>query len=207
MSLQEQLGTQSTLYIKQRRELAELIGFETRNKYSIETEHGEAIGFAAEQQKGILGFLLRQFLGHWRTYEIYCFDSLKQLSLKAVHPFRFLFQRLEVFSSDGVKIGAVQQRFSVFTKKFDVLDDNNQILMTVASPFWKIWTFAFQKQNQTVATIKKKWSGLLTEVFTDQDQFRIEFNDPNLNLAEKTLLLVSGLFIDLQYFERKAGRR
>ena len=62
------------LIVRQRRELAELFGFETRNKYEIASESGGALAFAAEQQKGIAGFLFRQFLGHWRTFEIKFFS-------------------------------------------------------------------------------------------------------------------------------------
>ena len=77
MALGTALLQLSTLIVRQRAELAELLGFETRNKYSIEGEQGQALAFAAEQQKGTLGFLLRQFLGHWRSFEIQFFDPLR----------------------------------------------------------------------------------------------------------------------------------
>src|SRR6478752_4271537 len=105
----------SELMILQKRELAELFGIETRNKYSIEAG-GAPFAFAAEQGKGGLAFLARMFFGHWRTFEIHFFDEARQLVLRAVHPFRFLFQRLEVFAADGRMLGAIQQRFSVFSK-------------------------------------------------------------------------------------------
>ncbi len=93
----------------------ELIGFETRNKYKIFDENLEQIGYAAEQQKGWLGFFLRQFLGHWRTFSLHFFDMNRQTILISHHPFRFFFQRLEVTDSSGNFIGALQQRFSIFT--------------------------------------------------------------------------------------------
>lgn len=42
----------TTIRIKQIKEFAELFGFETRNKYSIQSIDGQPIGFAAEQGKG-----------------------------------------------------------------------------------------------------------------------------------------------------------
>jgi hypothetical protein len=33
----------------------------------------------------------------------------------------------------------------------------------------------------------------------------VEFTDARLNLEERQLILAAALFIDLQYFERKAG--
>src|SRR5215207_1012228 len=97
----------SELMIVQKRELVELIGIETRNKYSIEV-NGAPFAFAAEQGKGGLAFFARMLLGHWRTFEIHFFDNARQLVIKAVHPFRFLFQRLEVWAANGRQIGAIQ---------------------------------------------------------------------------------------------------
>jgi uncharacterized protein YxjI len=189
--------------IRQRKELAELLGFETRNKYAIEAA-GTEVGFAAEQGKGGLAFLSRMFLGHWRTFEIHFFDNARQLVMRAVHPFRFLFQRLEVVAADGRALGAIQQRFAIFSKRFDVEDPSGRVLMTVASPLWRPWTFAFERDGREVARVEKKWSGLLKETFMDADSFRVLFSAPELDVVERSLVLASGIFIDLQYFEQKA---
>lgn len=198
------LHSADELYVRQRRELAELFGYETRNKYEISTRDREPVAYAAEQQKGVLGFLLRQFLGHWRTFEIHFFDLQRQLLFKAVHPFRFFFQRLEVYGPNGERLGALQQRFGWFTKKFDVEDANGNVVLQMRSGLLKMWTFPFFRGGQEVAVIEKKWSGALTEMFTDKDNFRVRFSSPRLSLSERVVVLVATLFVDLQYFERKA---
>jgi hypothetical protein len=53
--------------------------------------------------------------------------------------------------------------------------------------------------------VLKKWSGALTELFTDADSFRIEFEHPGISPDERALLLCAGVFIDMQYFEAKAN--
>lgn len=192
------------LMIVQKRELAELFGIETRNKYAIEA-NGAPAGFAAEQGKGGLAFLARMFFGHWRPFEIHFFDNARNLALRAVHPFRFFFQRLEVFTADGRALGAIQQRWAFFSKRFDVESGNGQVTLTVSSPLWKPWTFAFQRNGQEVARVEKKWGGVLREAFTDADRFRVLFSSPQLAPDERSLILASALFIDLQYFEKKAS--
>ncbi len=194
----------SELMIVQRRELAELFGFETRNKYSLEV-NGAPFAFAAEQGKGGLAFLARMFMGHWRTFEIHFFDNARQLVLRAVHPFRFFFQRLEVFTADGRQLGAIQQRWAFFSKKFDVTDPSGRLLLSVSSPFWRLWTFAFVREGRELARVEKKWGGMLREAFTDADRFRVAFESPELSLEERSLVLAAGIFIDLQYFEKKAS--
>ncbi len=193
----------SELMIVQKRELAELFGIETRNKYSIETG-GAPFGFAAEQGKGGLAFLARMFMGHWRTFEIHFFDNARQLVLRAVPPFRFFFQRLEVSTADGRLLGAVQQRFAIFSKRFDVLDAGERLLLSVSSPLWRPWTFSFERDGRELARVEKKWGGMLQEAFTDADRFRVAFQSPELSFDERALVLAAGIFIDLQYFERKA---
>lgn len=201
----KELSTYSSLRIKQCFELGEIFGFETRNKYSIETDSGSTIGFVAEQQKGILGFLFRQFLGHWRRFNLVFFNANRQPAFSATHPFRWFFQRLELKTEpEGIFLGALQQRFSILHKRFDVEGPHGEILLTMNSPLWRIWTFPFLRSGREVARIEKKWSGILTEIFTDKDQFRVLYLAEDLTTEERALILVAGVFVDLQYFEVKA---
>jgi uncharacterized protein YxjI len=198
------LDGQQQIVLRQRKELAELMGVETRNKFEILGARGEGLGFAAEQGHGLGASLARMFMGHWRTFELHIFDAQRNLHLIALHPFRFFFQRLEIRGPEGQLLGALQQRFSILTKRFDVEDQHGRQILSCASPLWKPWTFPFQKDGREVATVKKRWSGLLKEAFTDTDNFLIEFTDPSLSAGERNLLLAAGLFIDLQYFEKRA---
>ena len=204
MTFEETLSKATILKIRQIRELAELFGFESVNKFSIETEDGRQIAFAAEEGRGVLGWLLRQFLGHWRTFSIVIVDPQGREILRAKHPFRFYFQSLEVRGPSGEMYGAMQQRFSILSKRFDVEDATGSVVMTVNSPLLRLWTFPVLKGAQQVACVKKRWGGLLKEAFLDADTFAIELTDETLTFQERALLVAAGIFIDLQYFERKA---
>ena len=201
--MESYLLSNQALMIRQRKELAELIGFETRNKYELVSDSGTQVGFCAEQSRSIFGFLIRQFLGHWRKFEFQIFDAGRVPFLRAVHPFRFFFQRLEVYRVDGRPLGAIQQRFAFFAKKFDVEDSQGRVIMQVNSGLFSFWTFPFRRGSVEVGKVTKRWSGALKEIFTDTDNFRVEWS-PTLSLDERCLILAAGLFIDLQYFERKA---
>jgi uncharacterized protein YxjI len=196
--------TGSKIYVKQRYEIAEFMGYETRNKYEILDSNQVPIGFAAEQQKGVFGFLLRQFLGHWRTFDVHFFNMQRQRFLTCRHPFRFFFQRFEVYDPQGIFLGALQQRFAIFSKKFDILNRSGTVVLEMSSPLLKMWTFPIRRGNFEVAMIKKKWSGLFTEMVTDKDNFEIDFLTHNLEPSQKQIIVAAAIFIDLQYFERKA---
>jgi uncharacterized protein YxjI len=203
--LLESLKNQNQIVIRQRRELIEMLGFESRNKYEIYDEQGQIIGFCAEQQKGFLGVLLRQFLGHWRAFDLHFFDNQRQEVFIVKHPFRFFFQRLEVYSAQGEFLGALQQRFAILRKKFDVESARGHVIMNMESGLLQFWTFPFLKNNSEVAVVRKKWSGFLKEAFLDADNFQIEFSRSDLTELERSLILAAGIFIDLQYFEAKGN--
>ncbi len=202
--LAPQILQASELYVRQKRELAELFGFESRNKYAISTTDRQEVAFAAEQQKGVLGAIFRQVLGHWRTFDIAFFNSARQPMFRAHHPFRFFFQRLEIFGPGDRLLGALQQRWAFFSKRFDVLDANGNLMFEMNSGFLSFWTFPFTRRGLTEAVIEKKWSGALTELFTDKDNFRVKFTNAGLTADERTLILAAAIFVDLQYFEKKA---
>lgn len=203
-NLIEKLNNEMSFLIRQRHEMAELLGFETRNKYEILDENQQSLGFAAEQQKGFLGFIARQFLGHWRSFEVHFFDVQRIPIWKCRHPFRFFFNRFEIETADGRKIGALQQRFSLFSRRFDVEGARGEVLMQMVSPLFRIWTFKFLRRNQEVARIEKKWSGIFSEGFTDKDNFKLSISDKQLDSELRALLLTSCIFVDLMYFEKKA---
>lgn len=192
------------LIVRQRFELAEMFGFETRNKYEILTAEGIQVAFAAEQSKSILNFLFRQYFGHWRRFDVNFYTPERALFLIASHPFRWFFERIEVRDATGNYLGAIQKRWSIFSKRFDLEDEAGNVFLEVSSPFWRLWSFSFRDQGQEKAAVKKKWSGVLFEAFTDKDSFLIEFKDPNMNEPKRKVILASAIFIDLLYFERKA---
>lgn len=203
MDFHETLRAAKTVMLKQKFEIAELIGFESRNKYVLETEQGAPFGFAAEDQRDLVGFILRQVMGHWRHFSIQIFDQERRLVLRAVHPFRFFFSRLEVYDPQNRLLGSVQSRWSFFRKRFDFEDAQGRTFAQTSSPFWRPWTFVMTSPQGELGRIEKKWGGLLKEAITDGDQFRVSFS-PTLSLEHRQLLIAAGLFVDLKYFENKS---
>ena len=197
------LADQHRMYVQQVFEMAELFGLETRNKYRIRDENGRDLLYAAEQQKGVLGFLFRQLFGHWRSFEVHFFDAARQPVMRGIHPFRFFFQCLELRSRDDRLIGTIERQFSIFTKRFHVHDAQGRVVLEVTSPLWKVWTFPFMRGGREQARVAKKWSGLGSELFTDRDNFLVEYLDRDLTADERALVLAAAIYIDLMYFEVK----
>lgn len=207
-ALMPALTSHHELVVVQKIELAEaLIDYESRNKYTVYSSNRTPVAYAAEQGKGFMAILMRALMKHWRTFEIHIFTPDRRQVARATHPFRwFPFNEcLLVSDAQGNQIGAIQRRFAFFSKRFDILDASGNVLLSVSSPLWKPWTFEFMSNNQRHAVVEKKWSGMLKEMFTDADTFRLGFDNPNLGDDARWLLVAAALFIDLQYFENNSG--
>lgn len=208
LSFNEQLRVSKRLHIQQVAEGLEIfLGWESRNKYRILDENESPIAFAAEEKTGLSGHILRQFLGHWRSFKVAVFDQNKQKHLSLHFPFRWFLKSLYVSSPDGRRIGHLHQRFAFFRKKFDVFDSNGVLIASINSSWFKFWTFEFFSRERKLGTLQKKWSGALTEIFTDKDNFTLSFADPGLSEGTKSLMLATCLMVDIVYFENNQGSK
>jgi uncharacterized protein YxjI len=200
----ERIGRADSLVIQQVAEMNEVVlGVESRNKYKIK-DGDTMVGYAAEQGSDVGSILMRQFLGHWRTFSVHVFDAMRQPLLVATHPFRWFLQRLDISDASGNYLGAIQQRFAFFHRKFDVLGPQGTVLASVSTPFWRPWTFGFVRGARELAVLRKKFPGVL-EMVTDKDTFQIDFTEPRLDEHVRLLLLMAALLVDLAYFEKQGG--
>ena len=200
------LSESKRIRIKQIREIAELFGFETKNQYRIIDQDDVEIGRAVEFSPHFGHFLLRQFFGHWRKYEILFLDSHDNKILRGVHPFNFFLHELHIHDHTGKKIGVIKQRASIFYRRFEIQGLNGRKIFKIKSPWFKLWTFNIERMGRKEASIIKKWSGLLDETLFDKDNFNVNFFNDELDPRERNLILAASIFIDLMYFEKKAGR-
>lgn len=182
-----------------------VLGFETRNKYRIFDDNMQPIAYAAEATEGIFGHLSRLFLKHWRTFKVNIYSHERELMYVAKFPFRWFLKTMILEDHHGKSVGHMEQRFAIFSKKFDVYDSQGVLLANIKSPLLKAWTFEFMDHGRKVGTVQKKWSGGLTEIFTDKDNFVVSYAQPDLTLETKAMMLATCLMVDIIYFENNQG--
>lgn len=198
----------SCLKIKQNYEIGEvLLGFEGKNKYAISDGQNEIFATAEEYSWGLASWIFRQIFRYWRSFEIHIKDLEGNLLYILKCPFRFFFKTLYLTNVSGESLGHIQQRFAILSKKFDIMNERGRRIGTIRSPLLKIWTFEVKSRGRTVGEIQKKWSGALSELFTDKDNFIINFSDSGLDHEERILILATSLLIDIVYFENNYSGR
>ncbi len=193
----------SYLKVSQVKEWGEILtGFETRNKYVVRDEQGQPLILAAEDSTGLGGAFLRMWLKALRPFTMTLMDQGGNVFLKLRRPFRFMFHRIEVEDAHGRPLGAVERRFSLLRRIYEVMDAGGQSRLTLFGPVFRPWTFEIRRGDEVMGKIQKKWSGLGREMFTDADNFGVEFY-PGLDPDDRLLLLAAVFLIDFVHFENR----
>lgn len=195
-------GRAERLGVRQRVDMAEVaFGIEWRNRYTIEDPNNHVRFHALERSGGPLGILLRQFLKGARPFRMEVRDDADQLVLHFRRPFRFFFHRLEIFDPEGRFLGAVRRRFSVVRRRYAIENDRGFQLAELFGPLLRPWTFEIHVRGQKQGLIRKQWSGLGKEIFTQADNFYLQF-DHVLEERLRPLCLGATFLIDYAHFER-----
>jgi len=195
----DRLAATRTLAVRQRKEWGEILtGFEARNRYSVHDADGREIYLVAE----IAGSWLRRiFLGNWRPFEMPVVTPDGAAVLTIRRPFRWFFHVVHVSGADGRPLGSVQQRFAWLRRRFCVRDAAGRDFCELYGPIFHPWTFEIREGERVLGRIVKRWSGTGKEVFTDADNFGVEF-PRGWEVSRKAILLAAVFLIDFLYFER-----
>ncbi|XP_066266652.1 phospholipid scramblase 1-like [Branchiostoma lanceolatum] len=200
------------LLVKQQVELLEAFtGFETNNKYKIMNSQGQKVYFAAEDND----CCSRQCCGNIRSFEMKIMDNSQNEVIHLSRPLRCMhcmwvccLQELEVQSPPGTTVGWVKQTWHPFLPKFVVQSAAGETVLTIEGPclncsFCGDVEFDVMSADETskVGKISKQWSGLAREMFTDADNFGIQF-PMDLDVKVKACLLGAVFLIDFMFFEQ-----
>ncbi|MFP2909289.1 phospholipid scramblase-related protein [Pyxidicoccus sp. 3LFB2] len=193
------------LRMRQMRELAEaLIGWETRNRYEVCDPTGRVVVYVGETGDGWGSAFKRNF---WPFYKarLEALTLGGTVALAVERPWSFLLAQANVEAWDGRPLGSIQQRFSFFGRRFDVLSPTGAVVATVEGPLFKPWTFRILQRGVEVAVVRKRWSGLLQEALTDADTFTLEFKPECTDARLRQMLLAVGLLMDVTYFDNRSS--
>ncbi|XP_053118870.1 phospholipid scramblase 3 isoform X3 [Hemicordylus capensis] len=207
------------ILIHQKVELVEaFIGFEGNNKYEVRNSLGQHI-FHAEEQNDCC---TRNCCGSLRRFSMRLDDPSGREVLRMVRPLKCVscwfpccLQELEVQCPPGTTIGYVVQTWHPFTPKFSIQNVEKETVLRILGPCFACscggdvnFEVKTRDESRGVGRISKQWSGLLKEVFTDTDNFGIQF-PMDLDVKIKAVLLGACFLIDFMFFEKtgEVGQR
>ena len=156
----------------------------------------------------------KEIILHCREKNLNPFYKIIRLlikELKSMTPFE-----IEISGLDGKKIIKVKKGLSLVLSKIYVFDENDkligffkQTLFPVGNNFEMFdekgnlvsklkgsligWNFKFLKDENTIATVTKKWSGIGKELFTSADNYILDIKDDVEKTSPLRLLILGAV--------------
>ncbi|XP_068402160.1 phospholipid scramblase 2 isoform X1 [Eschrichtius robustus] len=199
------------LLIHQQIELLEVLtGFETCNKYEIKNSLGQRIYFAAEDTD----CCTRNCCGPSRPFTIRILDNTGREVITLERPLRCTsccfpccLQEIEIQAPPGVPVGYVTQTWHPCLPKFTLQNEKREDVLRITGPCIVCSCCAdvdFEIKSlddkYVVGKISKQWTGFVRELFTDVDNFGIQF-PLDLDVKMKAVMLGACFLIDFMFFE------
>ncbi|RNA37229.1 phospholipid scramblase 2-like isoform X1 [Brachionus plicatilis] len=216
----EYLSQLDCLILNQNVSLVEAFtGWEKNNKYSIKNTQGNQIYFAAEESSGCM----RGCCGSQRGFEIFIMDSSNQKVIKISRELKVCAgsswcagccdccaHEVIIEAPVGTVVGYVKQKGAFGKSPYDILDENQEPVLRIKCPRcifngpvfscdndFKILTMDGETQ---VGKLSKVYAGFAKEMFTQADNFSINF-PTDLSVKTKAALIGALFLIDFTYFE------
>ena len=193
------LESARSLVVRQKVEMLEVItNWETANSYEIFDHKNELVAYADEFSGGLATSFMRNVMGSHRGFEINIHKTNREMLFKMKRDFYWLDYEVRVHTVTDVFLGSIQKHFNIIYKSYELKDQKGRTFAKIKTPLWKPWTFSIIEKEG--AGIFKKMSGL-KEIFTDADNFRIEYQFFNWTINQKAVILATAFCIDFDYFE------
>ncbi|MDU0113911.1 MAG: hypothetical protein ACJAZB_000114 [Psychrosphaera sp.] len=173
--------------------------FKAANNYDIyDPESGEIIMECREPNLGFFTKLLR-FTDYKRMtpFDVQIRTSDEQRLIRIQRGISIFLSKVEVRDHNNELLGGFAQKLFSIGGKFDVLDQNEQVLCSLEGN-WVGWDFYFKDGETTLAHVTKKWGGLGAEMFTSADNYVLEIN-PEVPAEHpiRKLILAAVMCIDM----------
>jgi uncharacterized protein YxjI len=183
-----------------------LVGWNARNHYAVRDLNHRLVLYVGETGEGWGDSLVRNF---WPFRQV-CLEMMTPGGIVALlvrRRWRGWMARLEVEAWDGRLLGVIQQRWRWFRRYFEVLEPSGEISATIEGGIWRPWTYPVtSREGVEVAVIRKRWSGLARQVFTNADEFGIELRPALTDARLRQMLLAATISIDLVAYEDRQER-
>ncbi|KAM4771140.1 phospholipid scramblase family member 5-like [Rhinophrynus dorsalis] len=193
--------------------LGVFLATEKSNKYEIKDNFGQRLYFAREENV----YLNKNLCGPIRPFTIRISNNRGREVITVIRPLRCIsccfpcyLQELEVQAPPGTTVGFIVQKWDPLLPKFTIQNESKDDVLKIIGPYVTCSCFGdveFEvkalNEEATIGKISKYWSGFVNDVFTNADNFGIEF-PVDLDVKLKAALIGTCFLIDLMYFEQSS---
>jgi uncharacterized protein YxjI len=184
---------QSVLVVNQKAKIIEL-----SNEYAIFDEDGEQIGVVRQVGQSALRKVLRALtsIDQFLTTRLEVVDVNGSVLLHLTRPAKIMKSRVIVTDGGGRDVGTIVQENMIGKIRFGLLAPDGRSVGSINAENWRAWDFSItDHNNREVARVKKKWEGVVKNVFTTADNYIVNIPSP-LEDPLRSLVVAAALSID-----------
>jgi uncharacterized protein YxjI len=170
--------------------------FEMRNQYGLFATDGRRIGQVEQVEQSPFQFLVRLFsnLDVALPSTLAIEDAAGQEVLRLHKP--WFTWTVQVSRADGTPLGSIRKQIRLGKARFALVAPDGSDAGEVQARNWRAKDFTVHDAaGQVMATVSKKWRGLLTESITDADTYVVELGSTTEPM--RSLALAASLTVDL----------
>ena len=169
----------------------------TSNNYDVYDPHTKEVILHC-REKNLNPFfkiirLLFQELKTMTPFEIEISELNGNKIIKVKKGLSLILSKIEVFDENDKLIGLFKQKLFPVGNNFEIFDENENLVSKLKGSIIG-WNFKFLKDENTIATVTKKWSGIGKELFTSADNYILDINE-NIEKTNPLRLLIFGAVI------------
>ena len=167
--------------------------FKASNNYDIyDPKNKEIILYCRENNLNPVYKIVRMFLADFKPmtpFEIDIIGLDGKRIIKVKKGLSLILSKIEVFDENDKLIGLFKQKlFPNLGHNFEMFDEKENLVSKLKGNLIG-WNFEFLKDENTIATVTKKWSGIGKEMFTSADNYILEIKDA-VDKADPLRLLI-----------------
>jgi uncharacterized protein YxjI len=186
------LFDQSVLVVNQKAKVIEIT-----TEYAIFDQDGTQIGSVRQIGQSKARKVLRALtsVDQFLTTKLEIVDSDGSVVLQLTRPAKLFKSKVIVADGSGREIGSIVQENMIGKIHFS-LQARGQTIGSINAENWRAWDFNIQDGGgREVARVKKKWEGIVKNVFTTADNYVVNIPSP-LDEPLRSLVVAAALSID-----------
>ena len=154
--------------------------FKASNNYDVyDPQTNEIILHCREKNLNPLYKIIRLLITEFKSMtpfeiEISGLDGKKIIKVKK--RLSLVLSKIEVFDENDRLIGLIKLKLFTLGNNFEIFDEKGNLVSKLNGSLIG-WNFKFQKDENTIATVTKKWSGIGKELFTSADNYILDIKD------------------------------
>ena len=173
------------------------------NAYKVFNEQGVQIG-NIQQSVPFWHKILRMFLNKAMFPFTLHIKDMNEVVVASIHRgWTFWMSKIKILDGNGVQIGGIRQKLKLFKPLFHILDQYDAPIAQIKGD-WKAWNFNIADQSEKeLGAINKKWAGVMKEVFTTADKYRVIISKDCPEDLNRIAIVAGAITIDMVLKESK----